>query len=57
MGFKVRPGLQSQLHSEGAEGRKGKRRPTWALSSVARPGAAGTWQPQGGALVGSWGLQ
>lgn len=54
MGFKVRPGFQSQLHSEGAKGRKGKRRPAWALSSVARPEEAGTWQPQGGPLESWW---
>lgn len=40
-GVRVRHGLQPQLHSGGAEGRKGRRKPALALSSVASPGKPG----------------
>lgn len=61
VGFRVRHGLKSWVHSEGAEGRKGGKRPAGALSSVASPGGAryvaasggGLWEPWGAA--GDWG--
>lgn len=49
MDFRVRYGFKSQTHHEGAEGRKGERRPALALSSVTSPGEPGTWQSQEGA--------
>ena len=43
--FRVRHGFTCQPHSEGAEGRKGERRPAWAQSSVAGPWGPGLWEP------------